>query len=73
MPLKFYLLLRFHLLLKSSRGGAAVVNPQDLIDNHADVSDGDLSVAVGVGTVLREAAVVGQLQDAVHHHSDVRH
>ena len=32
-----------------------------------------MSVAVGVGTVLGEAAVVVQLQDAVHYHGNVGH
>ena len=49
------------------------VGPQYLIDDHADVGDGDVAVAVGIGTVLGEASSVGQLQDAVHHYGNVGH
>ena len=45
--------------------------PQYLINNHADVGDGDVVVAVGVGAAGRVAASVGQAEDAVHDHGDV--
>ena len=45
--------------------------PQYLINNHADVSDGDVVVAVGGGAAGRVAASVGQAEDAVHDHGDV--
>ena len=45
--------------------------PQYLVYNHADVSDGDVVVAVGVGAAGRVAASVGQAEDAVHDHGDV--
>ena len=70
MPFYPPYLLRFQ-NLELSRAG--IVSTQYLVYDHANVGHGHLSVAVGVGTIFREAAGVRQLQDTVHYHSDIGH
>ena len=70
MPFYPPYLLRFQDLFHLPRAG---VGTQHLVDDDADVRHRYTSVAVGVGTIFREAAGVRQLQDTVHYHSDIGH